>query len=340
MDNYELFKKDFIINYLSQHPEVSEEQLTNVLHMLDIVAQKYDINKQSTDLILQDEEGDWAIVKMFIAAKAIEKKSDGTLKLYTLILNNFLTDIKKPFNIITTNDIRVYLYNYQQNKQVKNVTIDLIRRILNSFYTWCCIENIMTNNPVKNIKPIKSDAAIRKPLEPLELEYMRLACKNYREKAMVDFLYSTGCRVSEVCNAKLKDIDWDKKTLIIRNGKGGKSRYTYLNAECEVSLRYYLQYRKSNSEYIFAPARQCNSDHIKPRAIQNMIKKIAERAGLSDHDITPHTFRHTTATRALHNGMPIEQVQRLLGHSQIQTTLVYAEVNDDQVRENHIKCML
>jgi integrase/recombinase XerD len=112
-----------------------------------------------------------------------------------------------------------------------------MRRILNSFYEWALTENLILKNPVKNIKPIKSDAVLRKPLDPLELEYMRQACKNIREKALIDFLYSTGCRVSELCDALICDIDWLNKTVLIRNGKGGKSRYVYINAECEVSLR-------------------------------------------------------------------------------------------------------
>lgn len=215
-----------------------------------------------------------------------------------------------------------------------------MRRIINSFYEWCVLEKILTYNPCKTIKPIKSDASMREPLTPLELEYLREACKNIREKAIVDFLYSTGCRVSELCNAKLIHINWAEKSVLIEHGKGGKSRYVYINAECEVSLKSYLKHRKYNSPYIFAPARKTASLQTTPRAVQKLIKKIAGRANIDpNHKVTPHVLRHTTATQALFNGMPIEQVQRMLGHSQIGTTLIYAKIDDAEVRVNHSKCV-
>lgn len=142
-----------------------------------------------------------------------------------------------------------------------------MRRIISSFYEWCVSENLITKNPTKNIKPIKSDATAREPLSPLELEYMRQACRNAREKAIIDFLYSTGCRVSEMCNAKLINIDWEKKSVFIEHGKGGYSRFVYLNAEAEVSLRAYLVSRNYQSEYIFAPARKAKLSQTTPRAI-------------------------------------------------------------------------
>ena len=213
-----------------------------------------------------------------------------------------------------------------------------MRRIINSFYEWCLSESLVVHNPVKNIKPIKSDAIAREPLTPLELEYIRQACKDLREKAIVDFLYSTGCRVSEMCNAKLSDIDWENKAVFIEHGKGGYSRFVYLNAEAEVSLRAYLASRKLKSSYIFAPARNCPSEQTTPRAIQKLIKNLSKRANVDpNHHITPHVFRHTTATQALHNGMPIEEVQKLLGHKQINTTLIYTKIDDNSVRANHNK---
>ena len=289
-----------------------------------------------SEYIQPNENDNKSVLNSFIAAKAIEKKSDGTLSLYKLILTNFFDTVQKNYKEITTNDIRVYLYNYQQERNVKNVTLDTMRRIINSFYDWCLEEDLLTHNPVKNIKPIKSDSIIHKPLEQLDLEYMRQACKNPREKAIIDFLYSTGCRVSELCNAKLEDLDWDTKSILIEHGKGMKSRWVYLNAEAEVSLRYYLKTRKIKSSYIFAPCRKCPSEKTNARSIQNLVKQIAQRAGLKIK-VTPHTFRRTTATQALRNGMPIEQVQRLLGHSQINTTLIYAQIDDTDVRKSHEK---
>ena len=337
MDNYEIFKTEFLTELKSQLPNLSIQDFESILHNLDITAQKYDIEKRQLELIVC-EEGFPQIIKLFIASKAIEEKSPATLKLYTLILTQFLSTIGKPFTQITTNDIRIYLYNYKQQRQVKNVTLDTMRRIINSFYEWCICESLVIQNPTKNIKPIKSDATAREPLTPLELEYIREACKNPREKAIVDFLYSTGCRVSELCEARLQDIDWDKKSIFIEHGKGGYSRFVYLNAEAEVSLRAYLKSRKIFSSYIFAPARKCTSEQTTPRSIQKLIKSLTKRANVDPtHKITPHVFRHTTATQALHNGMPIEEVQKLLGHKQINTTLIYTKIDEDSIRQNHSK---
>lgn len=337
MDNYEIFKTEFLTELKTKLPELKIEDLETILHNLDAIAQKYDIEKKELELIIL-QEGYPQILKLFIASKAIEEKSPGTLALYKLILSNFLAAVGKPFTQITTNDIRIYLYNYKQSHGVKNVTLDTMRRIINSFYEWCVSENLITKNPTKNIKPIKSDATTREPLSPLELEYMRQACRNAREKAIIDFLYSTGCRVSEMCNAKLINIDWKKKSVFIEHGKGGYSRFVYLNAEAEVSLRAYLVSRTYQSEYIFAPARKAKLTQTTPRAIQKLVKNIVKRANIDpSHKITPHVLRHTTATQALHNGMPIEQVQKLLGHKQINTTLIYTKLDDAEIQAAHSK---
>lgn len=337
MDSYEIFKTEFLIELRNKLPNLNIREIEDILHHLDEIAQKYSIEKKELELIIL-QEGYPQVLKLFIASKAIEEKSPGTLSLYKLTLGNFLSSIGKPFTNVTTNDIRVYLYNYKQSRGVKNVTLDTMRRVINSFYEWCVSENLITRNPAKNIKPIKSDAVAREPLSSLELEYLREACKNIREKAIIDFLYSTGCRVSEMCNAKLKNIDWNNKSVFIEHGKGGYSRNVYLNAEAEVSLRKYLALRTINSEYIFAPAHKTKSAQTTPRAIQKLVKNLALRANIDpNHKITPHVFRHTTATQALHNGMPIEQVQRLLGHKQINTTLIYTKLDDTEIQTAHNK---
>lgn len=173
-------------------------------------------------------------------------------------------------------------------------------------------------------------------MKRIELEYIRNACTNLRDKALVDFLYSTGARVTELCYAKIENIDWEKKSLLIEHGKGDVTRFTYLNPECEVSLKAYLNSRKDNSPYIFARTRGDSSLPLTAKSIQSTIDNIVVRSGrnFSVH-ITPHIFRHTIATVLLRNGMPVEQVQRFLGHANINTTMIYAEVSDDVVRHSH-----
>ena len=172
-------------------------------------------------------------------------------------------------------------------------------------------------------------------MTPLELETVRSSCKTLREKAMVDFLYSSACRVSEFCALNLSDINWNDHTIHIVRGKGGKGRTTYLNPEAEISLRAYLDSRKDDSPALFVG---CRSPHnrLAVKAVQNEIQKIVRRANISAH-VTPHIFRHTAASLALQRGMPLEQVQRFLGHSRIQTTLRYAKTlsQDVQLSHNH-----
>ena len=198
------------------------------------------------------------------------------------------------------------------------------------------MESIVTINPVKRIATIKVEDSPRHAMQRTELEYLRNACLSLRDKALVDFLYSTGGRVSEVCNARITDINWEKKSVSIRHGKGNKSRLTYLNPEAEVSLKAYLASRSDSSPYIFTRIRGRSDKPLSPKAIQEAIGKIVLNSSrdFSVH-ITPHIFRHTIATVALRNGMPLEQVQRFLGHSKPETTLIYAEVSDDDVRRSH-----
>ncbi len=331
MDTYEIFKlhlSDLLA--LSLPPEV----IRKVLEAMDTLAQDFDITtKEKTLSVYQGDMPD--ALKLYLTAKAVEEKSKETLKLYRSVLRDMFRTVRKAPQDICTNDIRVYLYHRKQHGD-KPVTIGNTRRILSGFFEWCTMEGLTPLNPVKRIAAIKAEKTPRKAMKRLDLEYLRQGCESLRDKALIDFLYSTGCRISEVANARIDCIDWEKKSVRIDHGKGNVTRFTYFNPECEVSLRAYLASRTDASPYIFARVRGQSDKPLTVKALQNAVRKLVMGTSydFSTH-ITPHVFRHTVATVMLRNGMPVEQVQRFLGHTKIDTTLIYAEVGDDDVRRGH-----
>ena len=321
--SYDLFRRQFSA-MLSEGMTMHQ-----VIACLDVLSESWDIRPKEQLPQRQDA------LSMFLAAKDVEEKSNKTLKLYRSVLSRFLSHVGRPVHLILTGDVREYLSVCKQHGH-KNVTIGNTRRILNGFFEWCVMEGVCPVNPVRRINAIHQEKSPRKSMKRIELEYIRNACQDAREKAMVDFLYSTGVRVSEFCNARIDHIDWEHKTVLIEHGKGDVTRLTYLNPEAEVSLRSYLASRTDDSPFIFARSRGKSVAPLNEKTVQNAVERIVRSSGRSfSVRITPHVFRHTIATVLLRNGMPVEQVQRFLGHAKIDTTLIYAEIRDDDVRRSH-----
>ena len=312
------------------------ESASIVLQIMDTVANKYEITTKETALSVPGSFPE--ILKVFISSKAVENVSMKTLAFYKTTLLNFLQTVQKSYMNITANDIRVYLFNYREQRHVKGATVENIRSIINSFYTWLVDEEYIDKNPCTKVQVIRSEPPQRHAMTLLELEKLRQLCETKQEKATVDFLYSTGCRVSEMCNMKKADVDWTEKTVTVRRGKGGKSRITYLNPEAVVSLSSYINSRTDDCEYLFTSKRFARKMSV--RSVEVGIDKIISRAPecFNTH-ITPHVFRHTAATTALRNGMPIDQVKRFLGHSKVTTTLIYAATDDSIVKAMHQRCV-
>lgn len=337
MNNYEVFKDELILELTRSMNDVSFDVVNRFLVCLDKIAVTYNIQKQTTEIIAQ-EEGVPVLVKMFIASKAVEQKTQGTLKNYMLVLTNFFNAVKKSVADVTANDIRVYFHMYQEQRKIKNCTLESMRHAFNSFFSWCYAEEYIPKDPMKRVKQIQFEAKERLFLEPIELEMVREACENIREKAIIDFLFSTGARVSEMCNVKLTNVDFTNRTVFIERGKGGKSRTTYLNAEAIVSLKAYLKSRNDNSPYLFTHLYNLEGDgKLSKKSVEVIIRNLAKRVPSITKDVTPHVIRHTAATIALRNGMPVEQVKELMGHSNINTTMIYAKVNKEDVKRSHSK---
>lgn len=329
--SYETLRLEFADKLLTMDTLTVQD----VLAALDATAAAYDVQRKCTDIIPAD--GMPPAVKMYIASKTVEHLAKGTLSLYLLRLRQFFGVVHKPLEKVDANDVRMYLYQYKKLNGTMDSTLEGIRLALNSFFAWCVEEDYILKNPVRRIPAIRVDSPERLPMTALELEAVRGNCRTLREKAMVDLLYSSACRVSEFCALNISDINFENHTIHIERGKGGKGRTTYLNAEAEISLRAYLESRHDGKEALFVG---CRSPHerLAVKAVQNEIAKIVGRCDISAH-VTPHIFRHTAASLALQRGMPLEQVQKFLGHARIQTTLRYAKTLSQDVQLNHARCI-
>lgn len=327
-------REKFVNGFMTKlYGEIPEEYLETIKNKLALYVNDFDISQRETAVVkytgyLPD------FYKAYIVSRKIEGLSKKTLELYNLYLDDFFFTINKNAEDITANDIRVYLYNAQESRGLSNRTLDSRRTAIHAFFEWAANEGYIGKNPCRVIKNIKYERVEKKPLTDMELERIRQVCETVREKALVEFLYSTGARVTEVCGVKKTDIDFYKGEVIVL-GKGNKHRKVYLNARSKLLLGQYLTSRDDDSEYLFVSERKPHNV-LKKEAIERNIRLIGERAEL-DRPLTPHLFRHTLATLMLQRGTPITEVQKILGHVNINTTMIYAKVSDEDVKASHMK---
>ena len=314
--------------------KISDEALRTVLQELQVFASNYDINQRETHVVpYQSNIPD--CYRVYMVAKKIEGMSPESMKTYNFYLTDFFEHINRPFEQVTTNDIRIYLYETQKRTGISNRTLDGKRLVINTFMDWCWKEGYIPNNPCASIKPIKFEEKPREPLSNMELEIVRDACENYRDKAMIELFYSTGCRLSEMVNLKISDIDFASKEVHLF-GKGSKHRTSYLNAKAEYMLKKYFELerpKESISDSVFVIFRKPYNEMHK-ESIYARVKAIQKRSGI-ERSLFPHLLRHTMATDALNRGMNVAEVKEILGHEKLDTTMIYAKISHDSVKFNH-----
>ena len=332
--SYEIFRTSLSARLLNH--DYPAKLIHDVLQELDIVAADYEIRRACTDLITTD--GIPQVLKNYCASLIIENKARGTVEGYRRELTRFFAAISKPFNQITTNDIRIYLYRRQQEASLAKSSVEHIRVIINAFYSWVVDEELMDRSPARRIEPIRVPRPDRRAVPAVDLEYLRKACRTPRERALVDFLYSTGCRISECAALEVSDINWTDRSVRIRHGKGDKARVTYFNAEAEVSLKDYLDARRHDSAALFCRSR-APYGHVTREALEHEVKAVRDRAEHITVPVTPHILRHTFATTALANGAPVQHVQQLLGHASLDTTMIYTHIQQEDIRASYRKCV-
>ena len=316
---------------------VDTEVLREIDQRLDIMLSNYEIESRKTEVITYEYQIP-NTVEIYIVSKKIAGLSDKTLYLYKIVLEDFFHTVQKELERISANDIRIYLYKYQKDHNISNRTLDCRRTIICSYFGWLASEEYIFKNPALNITPIKYERKHKKPMSQLDLEKVRLACKTNREKAIVEMLYSTGCRVSELEHLNISDVNFETKEVMLF-GKGNKHRVSYLNAKAEVSLRNYLKERTDNDEALFVYDKKPYS-RLKKSGIELIIKNIVNRTNGVNIHVTPHVFRHTTASVALERGMNIVEVSKLLGHSKVETTMEYITTDSSSLKGNHKNCVI
>ena len=270
-------------------------------------------------------------LEMFLAAKRVEGCSDRTLQYYRVTVAHMFTQIDTEVRKITTEEIRSYLANYQKRNDCSNVTIDNVRRNISSFFSWLEEEDYILKSPMRRIHKIKTKQQVKEIISDESIERLRDHCCSARDLAMIDLLYSTGIRVGELVNLNISDVNFEARECVVF-GKGDKERRVYFDAKAKLHLQDYLKTRKDDNPALFVTL---NSPHtrLKISGVEIRIRELGRSLNLSR--IHPHKFRRTMATRAIDKGMPIEQVQKILGHSQIDTTMQYAIVNQNNVKSSH-----
>ena len=272
-------------------------------------------------------------LQMFLNAKKIEGCSPRTIAYYQTTAETFLKTVHKPIRKVTTEEIREYLVNYQARNNCSKTTVDNIRRNLSSFFSWLEEEDYILKSPMRRIHKIKATTPVKTIISDEDIEKLRDQCHEARDLAIIDLLYSTGIRVGELVRLNRSDIDFNDRECIVL-GKGDKERKVYFDAKTKIHLQKYLDRRTDENDALFVTL-DAPFDRLNISGVEIRLRNLGRKAHVGR--IHPHKFRRTMATRAIDKGMPIEQVQKILGHSQIDTTMQYAIVNQNNVKESHRK---
>lgn len=336
-------------------PYIPHSQMQDARMAITMILSNYEIDKRETELVVYEGFKNDAILKKFLATKLAAGLSIRTIQQYRRSISFSLQYIGKPYDEITPDDMRLYIARRLQIDKVSKVTVDNERRDLSAFYGWLQKEEILLKNPMNKVEKIKVTKKKKKAYELLDLEKIRMGCETNREKAIVEFLASTWCRVSEMCEVKVTDIDEGK---VIVHGKGDKYREVYLNARAKLAVEMYLKERRDTNPFLFPRCKYAGD--VKTLAAhgaagkktwytnqalvdeklamdkgtaESIIRRIGRAVGVEKAH--PHRFRRTGATMALRAGMPIQTVSKLLGHNNIETTQIYLDISDDELEQAH-----
>lgn len=317
--------KNAVITEIKQRmsPYLNDFQIEQLTDVLEICLQEY---LSEADPVKQPD-----IIQTFLAAKRVEGCSNKTLTYYDSTIRNVLKSTGKSVQDITTDDLRIYLDSYQTNNGVSKVTIDNIRRILSTFFAWLEDENFIIKSPVRRIHKVKTCKTVKETYSDEFLEIMRDNAESIRDLAMIDLLASTGIRVGELVLINRVDVDFVNRECIVL-GKGNKQRKVYFDARTKIHLQRYLSERTDDNPALFVTLHKPYS-RLQIKGVEMRLQRLGRKLGLIR--VHPHKFRRTLATMAIDKGMPIEQVQQLLGHESVDTTLQYAMVNQNNVKLSH-----
>lgn len=334
----------------------SKDDMENIKMKIDILLSKYSIAEKSTEVVPYSGDVNEKILKKFLYSKMAKGCSLRTIDYYRDTIQHFFLLINKLYMDVTADDVRLYMAIRVQRDRISKRTANNERRNLSSFYGWLQKEEILLKNPMAKVDPVKETRENKKAFSAMEMETIRAACQTSRERAIVEMLFSTWCRISELVSIKIADIHDGKCTV---HGKGDKMRDVYLNARALIAVQAYLNERKDKNPYLFAgaadgfikkgvkgrasewyktPSYVSDTNPLNMSSAESIVRKIGATAGIKN--VHPHRFRRTGATMALRSGMPLIQVSKLLGHESIDTTQIYLDISDTELEEAHEKYVI
>ena len=324
--------KDIVMNEVVAMMNLGTAESNRLRNIMMIALQPFEIiNKTGTEIVVSDENEDQKIYQMFFVAKRIQGVTDRTIKCYNQYLSAFLKFTNKPIQEIDTNDIRYFLAVKKERDKNSDTNVNNYRRVLSSFFGWLTAVEYIMKNPMSKVAMVRTEKKVKKAFTEEEIEKMRscIPKEDKRLAAVFELLLSTGCRVSEIVGINIDDIQDDEITVF---GKGKKERVVYLNAKARLAIKEYLDSRNDDNPALFV-TKDMPHDRLMFSSIEVNVRKLGKEAGV--RNVHPHRFRRTCATLALNRGMPIEQVQIMLGHESIDTTTIYATSNRESVKMSH-----
>ena len=271
------------------------------------------------------------IIDSFISSKQVEGCSDRTIKYYREIIEKFSNSFDKSIKQLTTDEIMTYLSKYKEDSSCSSTTIDNIRRVLSSFFSWLEDEDYIIKSPVRRIHKIKTATIVKEVLTDENLEKLRDECENIRDLSLLELLISTGMRVGELVNLNINDLNFEDRSCIVL-GKGNKEREVYFDAKTKLHLKEYIDKRNDSNDALFVSMKEPHQ-RLSISGVELIVRTLGMNSNINK--VHPHKFRRTLATMAIDKGMPVEQVQKLLGHVKIETTMHYALVNQSNVKISH-----
>lgn len=314
---------------------LTPEQLNHVENILYMKFNGYKIEKEKYELVTSPSH--WQkVLKTFLATKKLENCSMGTIENYGRCIVMLMQHLNKRLRDITTNDLRYYLAWYQETRKISLSYMETLRHYINSFFNWACDEGYIERNPARRLKKVKVPQIIKKPYSATEIEVLKRNAKTERDLAIMELLYSSAARVGEITSLNREDVSFTGKDIVLYGHKGKKERYVYLTASACYHLKKYLDSREDDNPALFVSEKKPHN-RLTKSAIQAMLRNLGSE--LSIRKVHPHRFRRTFATDALERGVPIEQVQEILGHIKIETTRIYCTVTEESVRSSFRKCM-
>ena len=312
---------------------LDENQMVILDETLRNIFEEYDIIKNEEEFTLKESKENSILLMNFLASKHVEGCSERTIVYYHTTIDKMLNTINKKIEFITTDNLRKYLADYRKINGASKTTVDNIRRVLSSFFNWLEDEDYILKNPVRRIHKIKTRKVVKEVLSDENFEILRDNCTNIRDLAMIELLASTGIRVGELVNLNIDDVLFNERECIVL-GKGDSERIVYFDAKTKIHLLKYLESRNDDNSALFVSLKK-PYNRLGINGVERRIRELGNEARIKK--VHPHKFRRTMATNAIDKGMPIEQVQRLLGHVQIDTTMQYAMVNQSNVKIAHKK---